>query len=73
MIWIDDNIINHISKLITKFCQKINLLYIKWPVQFPYLNSIKNLLQIIKLHINYCYYKICNVKKIKGLIKKKWE
>lgn len=43
MIWMDDGIGYHASKMTTKWCHKFGLSPMPWLVQLPDLNPIENL------------------------------
>lgn len=71
IIQISDSTTYHISKLMIKFCCKIGLLRMKWPIQSLDFNPIKNLQQIIKIRVNSYCYQIYSAKKMKIAIKEK--
>lgn len=52
MIWMDNGIGYHTSKMTTKWCHKFGLSPMQSLVQLSDLNSIKNLQRIIKIRVS---------------------
>ena len=73
MIWMDDGAGYHMSKINAVYCCRVRLIRMDWLTQFPDLNLIKNLWQIIKVQVSTKRHRIWSLKSMKEVIKKEWE